>query len=200
MLKYYALITVFFFSPMSIAENSSQHHDDHHDQSDQHSTSEQQAHLHGVAELTLAIEGNKLEISLESPAVNIVGFEHKATSKQQIKAVEQAKSILESSPRLFSFSGSDCVLQQASVDMSALIEQDHHDHHDDEHDDEHDDSHSEVSADYHYQCAQGEKLDSISVNLIALFPSFEKLKVMWLTDSQQGAAELTATSSLVRIR
>ncbi|WP_339340212.1 DUF2796 domain-containing protein, partial [uncultured Oceanicoccus sp.] len=66
--------------------------------------------------------------------------------------------------------------------------------------DEHDDSHSEVSADYHYQCAQGEKLDSISVNLIALFPSFEKLKVMWLTDSQQGAAELTATSSLVRIR
>ena len=192
MLKYSTLITVFFLSSMSIAENSSQHHD----QSDQHSTSEQQAHLHGVAELTLAIEGNKLEISLESPAANIVGFEHKATSKQQIKAVEQAKSILQSSPSLFSFSGSDCVLQQATVDMSALIEQDHHDHHDDEHGD----GHSEVSADYHYQCAQGERLDSISVNLIALFPSFEKLNVMWLSDSQQGAAELTAKSPVIRIR
>ena len=194
MLKHYFLITVFLLSSMSIAENSSQHN---HGHSDKHSTSEQQAHLHGSAELTLALEGNSLEINLESPATNIVGFEHKATSEQQIKAVEQAKSILESSPRLFSFSGSDCVLKQAKVDMSALIEQNGHGHH---HDNEHNDSHREINANYLYQCSQGEKLDTVSVNLIALFPSFEKLNVMWLTDSQQGATELTAASNLIRIR
>ena len=81
--------------------------------------------------------------------------------------------------------------------MSALIEQNDHDHH---HEHEHNDSHREISANYLYQCSQGEQLDTVSVNLIALFPSFEKLNVIWLTDSQQGAIELTATSHLIRIR
>ena len=35
-------------------------------------------HVHGTVELTLAQEENILHISLESPAANIVGFEHKA--------------------------------------------------------------------------------------------------------------------------
>ena len=193
MFKYYSLITALVVSSLSIAENSSQHDHDH--SSDKHSSSEQQAHLHGVAELTLAIEGNSVEINLESPSINIVGFEHKATSKQHIKAVDQAKAILESSSNLFFFSGTDCAIRQATIDMSALIEQeqDHHHH-------KHDDDHSEINASYLYQCSQGEKLDTVSVNLIALFPKLEQLKVMWLTNHQQGATTLTTASNLIRIR
>jgi len=35
-----------------------------------------EAHEHGKAELTLAIEGKLVEVSVHSPAVNLVGFEH----------------------------------------------------------------------------------------------------------------------------
>jgi Protein of unknown function (DUF2796) len=33
-------------------------------------------HVHGVAQLNVALDGNVLWIELNSPAMNIVGFEH----------------------------------------------------------------------------------------------------------------------------
>jgi len=55
----------------------------HHDHD--HEVLQHSAHLHGHAELTLALEGRALEINLASPAANIVGFEHKATSSEQLR-------------------------------------------------------------------------------------------------------------------
>ncbi len=192
MIKSYSIIAALLFSPTLTAAPQSQHN-----HSGKHPTPGQQAHLHGTAQLTLALEGNALEISLESPAINIVGFEHKATSEKHIEAVEKAKSDLESSG-LFLFSGSDCNLKQAKVDISSVIKQDkqhsdHHGHKDHE-------SHSEISANYSYECSKGEKLETVSVNLIPLFPAIETLEVMWLTSRQQGATQLTAKSKLIRIR
>jgi hypothetical protein len=192
MIKSYSLIAALVFSPMLIAAAQS-----HHNHSDKYPESAQQAHLHGSAELTLALEGNALEISFESPAANIVGFEHKATSEKHIKAVEQARVKLESSD-LFLFFGSDCSLKQAKVDMSSVIEQGSQYHHD--HDDKDRDSHSEINANYSYECSTGENLEALSVDLISLFPAIETLEVMWLTDSQQGAVKLTAKSNIIRIR
>ena len=48
------------------------------------------AHVHGVSELNIVIEGNKIEIQLRTPAKNIVGFEHEASTKKQIKKVKQS--------------------------------------------------------------------------------------------------------------
>ena len=169
----------------------------HHNHSDKYPESAQQAHLHGSAELTLALEGDALEISFESPAANIVGFEYKAMSEKHIKAVEQARVKLESSD-LFLFFGSDCRLKQAKVDMSSVIEQGSQYHHD--HGDKDRDSHSEINANYSYECSTGENLEALSVGLFSLFPAIETLEVMWLTDSQQGAVKLTAKSNIIRIR
>jgi len=187
MIRHYSLIAALLFSSMLIAAPQSRH-----SHSDKYLAPEQEAHLHGTAQLTLALEGNSLEINLESPAANIVGFEHKATSEKHIKAVEKAKVHLESSA-LFLFSGCDCSLKQARVDMSSVSKQSSHDHRDH-------DSHSEIRANYSYNCSMGEKLETVSVNLISLFPQIETLKVMWITDSRQGATELTAKSNLIRMR
>jgi hypothetical protein len=189
MLKPYSLIAALLFSSMLIAAPKSQHN-----HSDKHPEPAQQSHLHGTAQLTLALEGNTLEINLKSPAANIVGFEHKATAEKHIKAAKKAKASLEASG-LFLFSGSDCSLKKADVDMSSVFEQgpQHSDHDDYE-------GHSEISAHYSYECSTGEKLETLSVDLISLFPAIETLKVMWLTDSQQGAMELTPKSKLIRIR
>lgn len=194
MIKPYSLIiAALLFSPMPMASPES-----YHNHSDEHSALAHAAHLHGIAQLTLALEGNALEISLESPAANIVGFEHQATSEKQIKAVEQARSNLESSG-LFLFSGSDCSLKHAEVDMSSVIQQGSHIQQD-SYDHEDHESHSEISAHYTYECSKGEKLETVSVNLMALFPAIETLEVMWLTSRQQGATQLTATSKFIRIR
>ncbi|MEH6552455.1 MAG: DUF2796 domain-containing protein [Pseudomonadales bacterium] len=186
MLKPYSLITALLFSSMLIAAPQPQHN-----HSDKHPEHSQKAHLHGTAKLTLALEDNTVEISLESPAANIVGFEHKATSEKHIKAVEEAKASLEA-PSLFSFSGSNCSLKQAEVDMSSVIEQgcQHSDY----------EGHSEISANYSYECSKGEKLETVSVNLMSRFPAIETLEVIWLTSRQQGATKLKSQSNLIRIR
>jgi hypothetical protein len=189
MIKPYSLIAALLFSSILIAAPQSQHN-----HSDEHPAPAQDAHLHGTAQLTLALEGNNLEINLESPAANIVGFEHKASSEKHTKVIQRAKANLEASG-LFLFSGSDCSLKQVKIDMSSVIEQDkqHSDHHDH-------DTHSEISANYSYECSKGEKLETISVNLMSRFPSVETLEVMWLTSRQQGATKLKSQSNLIRIR
>lgn len=62
-------------------------------------------HVHGLSELTIAMEGKSLEIQLTSPAMNLVGFEHKASSKKDNAAVENATSLLREYDSHFLLSG-----------------------------------------------------------------------------------------------
>lgn len=185
------------------------HHN--HKQDHNHEVVIQETHLHGYAEITLALEGNTLEINFESPAANIVGFEHKIISKEQLQLLDKAKLILESPAELFTFSAGNCSLTQMDANFSALLsplvkdEQHKNDKHhgNSHHDGAHKapkDSHSEITAGYKYDCPQGAKLNTIGVNLIHRFPRIETIKAMWLTDNKQGAVELTATSNLIQIR
>lgn len=180
------------------------------------------AHVHGLSELTIAMEGNRLNIQFESPAMNLVGFEYKATSKKDIAAVKNAESLLGQPDTLFVFSGADCQLIQTSADTSALVEQDHHhkthkehnDHHGhenhDEHnghdnhkdDDDHNDheSHSEIVAYYSYSCKNLSKLSSIKIALFEHFSGIHKINAMWVMDSKQGSATLSASNPTVILR
>src|SRR5882724_8866607 len=46
---------------------------------------EQHAHVHGVAKLEVVIEGNSLNLHLDSPLENIQGFEHAPRNDQERK-------------------------------------------------------------------------------------------------------------------
>ena len=61
-------------------------------------------------------------------------------------------------------------------------------------------SHNEIFAEYGYQCKNGDEFNGMAVHLAKLFPGIEKLKVLWITETQQGAVDLTAQSNLVNIR
>ena len=98
------------------------------------------AHVHDVAELTLATNGTALEISLIAPAINIVGFESEAASAAQLEAVASARTQLTDTGTLFRFTGAACTLQNVSIDLSAVApsstepsSQAHHDDLDDHH-------------------------------------------------------------------
>ena len=108
-----ALLACFVFS--SIAKSESAHHDEHGH------ASKQDKHMHGVSELMLALDKGSLEIHFESPAANIVGFEHKARSQEQIKMLNEAKDILDTPDKIFVFIGADCDLQMSEVDIAGLL-------------------------------------------------------------------------------
>ena len=192
-------------------------HTDHQHQQHKHTTQHQHgAHVHGLAELTVVIEGNILEINLQSPGANIVGFEHRATTTEQIRAVEKAKTALEAAAKLFVFIGNSCQLLRADADVTAIVKpvahQQHKNHrehsHEHEHEHEHEhknepgkeDTHSEITAFYRFNCQQDSTLTAIGVNLFEHFPAIEELHVMWIANNQQGAVTLKAKSNTMYIR
>ena len=100
----------------------------------------QEAHTHGLATLTLALENSVLEIQFESPAANLVGFEHKATSSEEKKAVTQTETSLKEPNLLFSFVGASCQPKKTTVDISGVM--DNHNKKYQEHDEHEDHSHA----------------------------------------------------------
>lgn len=195
---YSTAILTAVFSMFSIGLNAEPlDHGDHHQQ--------QETHLHGQVEMTLAIEGNTIELNLESPAANIVGFEHSASTPEQHASVNRAKSILDSPEQLLTFIGTGCKATRQEVDVSAVLaaeDDDHKEEAHDEHDehDEHGETHSEISARYQFHCAQGAKLTAIKVQLFDLFPGIETVRAAWVSDSHQASAMLTADSITINLK
>ena len=175
------------------------------------------AHVHGVAELTIAIEGKSLEVQFASPAMNLVGFEHKATSAEQMATVKKVETQLNESDALFVITGNACKPAKAVIDVSSLKgdgdshsdkEHDHghaHNHahaptDDQHHEEEPDDSHSEITAHYQFECKNETAVSSIAVQLFQRFPQIEKINAMWVTPTTQGAETLTAKQPVIEFR
>lgn len=191
--KGYSLaIAMLVLSTCLIAESFEQHH-------------RQEAHTHGLAEITLAIEGDEVDVELQSPAANIVGFEHIASTPEQRGLVDKASLILKSPNKLFSFFGTSCELKASEIDISDLLgdevhgsEENGHDHL--AHDKLGHETHSEVSANYQFYCEQGPKLTAITLNFLEYFSGIETLHIAWVTDNHQGSVELTDGSNTVYLR
>lgn len=206
-------IAVALLSLPAIATASSDH-DDHHGHDDHHEehSDNLDAHVHGMANLSIAIEAKEIEISFTSPSEGIVGFEYVAKSHDEIHAVEHAEEHLSDGEELFEFDGADCELEHKQVDVSGLLaksehakEEHGHDDHEDEHKDEHHDhddhkdahhdehkesTHSEVTAEYHFACDSTEDLEHIEVNLINEFERIKVINVQWVSDAHQGSAKI----------
>jgi len=165
-----------------------------------------EAHYHGLSELTIVMEGELLEIQLTSPAMNLVGFEYKASSEKDMAAIKNAESMLQKHKTIFSIFGSNCEHVRTAIDTSSLVEVGHNqghdnDHHNDNHEDKdnHED-HSEMLVNYSYLCQEADKLSSIEVFLFKLFPGIHKIHAMWIMQSKQGSATFTANNPIVIFR
>ena len=180
---------------------------------------QEDAHVHGEAVLSVAIDGQQLLIELESPAMNIVGFEHEPNNAQQEQAITTAKASLGEVEQLFVLpAGAGCVLASSEVEWS--LEDDHDDHddehheseahddehhesegHDDAHHDEHDEdeTHSSFHAQYAFNCSSPSALDTIGMGLFEMFPATEEIEAQFVGPDGQGAQTLTADAAQLRL-
>ena len=83
------------------------------------------AHEHGRGTLNIAVEGDKMTMELETPGMDIVGFEHAAKSRPDVEAVEKAKVQLMRPLALFNMpAAAGCHVIEANV----KVEVGEHDH------------------------------------------------------------------------
>ncbi len=172
-------------------------------------TRQHEAHVHGEGKLNIALAGKELHMELESPAANVVGFEHAPGNAEQEKAVHHAEERLQAGETLFVLTKqAKCKLITAKVEQDMLKEEhkdeEHHDHdeharHDERDEGEGESAHSEFHAHYQFACEEPEKLKYIDVKLFSTFPGFEKLAVQLLTPKGQTAVELTTKKHQVEL-
>lgn len=107
------------------------------------------AHVHGVGELNIAIEGETVAMELHVPGADIVGFEHAAESEEDQAKVAAALETLTSPLALFALpEAAGCAVTEAAAELEIEGAEDHDDHGHDDHD--HDDhGHEDHAEDEH---------------------------------------------------
>lgn len=165
-------------------EDGHKHHEHHakHAEHEQHA-----AHVHGKARLLVAVDGEELAIELYSPAMNLVGFEHKPNTEAQKHAIQDTVATLQKPAGLFGLSAeAGCVSNEIEVDAPYTNDSaTGHEHNDGE-------THSEFAAHYHFNCQNTAMLKQIEVNLIQKFSAIEAIEVQLIAPSGQRKLKLTA--------
>lgn len=91
-----------------------------HDHSDDSTFVEEGAHVHGVANLQVVVDGDALLLDFVTPAINLIGFEYEPKDEAEIAAVEDAIAALIAGDALFMpNSEASCSLVNAAAQREA---------------------------------------------------------------------------------
>lgn len=210
----HALIGASLFMALTASSVSAQdhHEESHHAASQLGDTEIPDAHIHGTAELFVVLEGEQLDIELHSPAFNLLGFEHLASSVEERATVQETMGMLADASNLFQIGGAQCQLRDYEADFSNLAKKvateaeepgaaDDEGHHEVSHSHEpHHPTHGDIRALYHYRCEYANHLDSLQTSISARFPGITSLQVQWIMNGRQGAATLDNRQHQLRFR
>ena len=172
------------------------------------------AHQHGQAQLNVILENNDLMVMLETPAMNVFGFEHEPKNAEQKKVVKLAVKDLENiSPYIKTDKSAECKIVKIDVDQP-FKDHDHDEKYDEGHAKEHDDhdeheehekheesSHSDIDVEIAYKCENGAKLTQLDLSgFFKRFPGFEDIDAQTIANGQQNAAELTKDQTILMLK
>ncbi len=173
------------------------------------------AHVHGAAELRIVAEDGRLVAELETPMMNVAGFEREPRSSEKQETYNNAVRLLGNSGAVFQFRGTECTSLDVTIEgpeFDAHGHEDDHDHgddhhHDDDHGDEHDHAHDsdgdgahyEIHATYEFECDDLNRLESVRLNLFDSFASMEEIDAFYIGD-RTFTAELTSSNPEMSLR
>lgn len=180
----------FALLPLAVAHA----HDDHdHD----HAHGTLGAHEHGVAKLNVVLDGNTLELELDSPAMNLAGFEHAASSDADKAKVAAVRQQLEQPLKLFGLAAAaGCKEDQQELESPLFGDAAKADDHADEHEKGH--AHSDINAHYQFNCATPDKLAQIDLApLYKAFPATQKINVQLIGPNGQKGVETSPAKAVV---
>ncbi len=186
----------FAMLPLAVAHAADEHDHEHGSLS---------AHEHGVGRLNAGLDGQTLELELESPAMNLVGFEHIATSDADKAKVAAVRARLEQPLALFNLpKAAGCVVENQELESPLFgdkpeADEDHDEDAKDEDGHEHHDDHSEIHAHYQFTCTTPAALKSLDLaNIFTSFPATRTIQVQLIGPSGQQGVEVTAKAAALK--
>ena len=187
------------FALLPLAAQAADEHNHDHD----HEHGSLDAHEHGVGRLNAVLDGKALELELESPAMNLVGFEHLATTDADKAKLAAARKQLEQPLVLFSLpKAAGCVVSSQELESPLFGDkpEDDHDHATDgKGAAAHDHDHSEIHAHYQFTCAKPEALSNLDLSQVfKTFPATRKIQVQLIGPSGQQGVEATPQAATLK--
>ena len=186
----------FAMLPLAVAHAADEHDHEHGSLA---------AHEHGVGRLNAVLDGKTLELELESPAMNLVGFEHVATSDADKAKVAATRARLEQPLALFNLpKAAGCVVENQELESPLFgdkpdADDDHDEDAKDEDGHEHHHDHSEIHARYQFTCATPTALKSLDLaNFFTSFPATRKIQVQLIGPSGQQGVEVTDKAAALK--
>lgn len=175
-------------APEENHKEHSEHEEDHEEHSErEEGHTEHGKHVHGVADITIAMDKSNIEIMFDSPSYNIFGFGYKPTTDADKKIVINAEKVLLKGDDLFKFDESNaCELKETEIEsgvIKSLTQKV----------DKTDPAkkHTDVEVTWQFVCENTKDLKEIKTQLFAQFPeNLEKLNISWITSSKTGKATL----------
>lgn len=160
-------------------------------------------HEHGTARLDVALEGRTLALDLDSPAMNLVGFEHAPSTDADRAVIAKAREQLGQPLQLFNLpTAAGCSVTRMDLQSplfgNAAPEPAGHDH---DHDHDEDSGtghheHSDVEGHFQFQCEHPEALQGLDLSrFFKTFPATHKVLVQGITGNGQVGHEATADDS-----
>ena len=112
------------------------------------------AHVHGEARGNLSIDADSMQMTLEVPAFNLIGFEHPPADAEQRSLLERVVADLESVAWVDIDPAAGCRTSSVDIDTPGLVaEAQHadHAHHDESHEHDHEEAHDHGDSRDHHQ-------------------------------------------------
>lgn len=146
------------------------------------------AHVHGEADLIIAVDGNQLQLELTSPLDSLLGFEHASRTEKQRKAAQALRERFARPETLFAPSAAArCTAAPAQLKAPVL----------DAAAGNKADGHAELEASIVFRCEAPDALKEVDVRLFDAFAPLHRVKAQVAGPRGQRGATLTPKRRVV---
>lgn len=154
-------------------------HDEHaHDEGHDDHNHGGEAHVHGEAELLIAIEGENISVSFESPLANLIGFENEPQTDAESEAYNAMRNSLAESDTVLTFSeAANCTHYSSETSIRRNGD------------------HATMIADYEFTCEDMAALRDGTVPAFRAFEGLESVDLAIVSETGQSAASLSASDT-----
>ncbi|CAK9887287.1 MULTISPECIES: DUF2796 domain-containing protein [Pseudomonas] len=181
----------FALLPLAVAHAHEDHDHDH-----DHAHGSLAAHEHGAARLNVVLDDKTLELELDSPAMNLLGFEHPATSAADKAKVAAVRTQLEKPLALFGLAKTaNCSESDQELESPLFGDKPAADDDGDAHEGH---EHSDIHAHYRLVCDKPGELKSLDLSpLFKAFPATQKIALQLIGPNGQQGVEATPAKATI---
>jgi len=143
--------------------------------------------------LNIALQDTGLDIEFESPAINVIGFEHEPATDQERAALVQANRTFDAGERLFVWPSGAACKQTSAKRTPITFERDGDD-------DKPNGPEADYEVSYRFVCEHPEKLEWLDARLFGVTRGMQKITATVVTPKIQRQTELTAAHTQVNLK